>query len=49
MAEELREPRIAFLATDTVEQVELTRPWDAVWDAGGETELISLRTGASKR
>jgi len=37
--------RIAFLATDGVEQVELTRPWDAVKAAGGRPELVSLTTG----
>ena len=45
MAEELQGKRIAFLATDGVEQVELTEPWKAVEDAGGEPELISLETG----
>lgn len=38
--------RIAFLATDGVEQVELTRPWAAVKDAGGRPELVSLRSGS---
>ncbi|HYI20356.1 MAG TPA: type 1 glutamine amidotransferase domain-containing protein [Solirubrobacteraceae bacterium] len=36
---------IAFLATDGVEQVELTEPWKAVKDAGGTPELISLEDG----
>ena len=36
---------IAFLATDGVEQVELTEPWKAVEDAGGTPELISLEDG----
>ena len=36
---------IAFLATDGVEQVELTEPWKAVRDAGGTPELISLESG----
>jgi protease I len=36
---------IAFLATDGVEQVELTTPWEAVRDAGGTPELISLEDG----
>jgi protease I len=36
---------IAFLATDGVEQVELTEPWKAVKDAGGTPELISLEYG----
>jgi deglycase len=37
--------RIAFLATDGVEQVELDRPWEAVADAGGAPELVSLQSG----
>jgi protease I len=36
---------IAFLATDGVEQVELTEPWKAVKDAGATPELISLEGG----
>jgi protease I len=42
---ELQGKRIAFLATDMVEQVELTEPWKAVEDAGGTPELISLQPG----
>jgi protease I len=45
MANELKGKRIAFLATDGVEQVELTEPWKAVENAGGEPELISLEKG----
>jgi protease I len=37
--------RIAFLATDMVEQVELTEPWKAVEQAGGKPELVSLDEG----
>jgi protease I len=37
--------RIAFLATDMVEQVELTEPWQAVDQAGGTPELVSLSEG----
>jgi hypothetical protein len=36
---------IAFLATDGVEQVELTDPWQAVKDAGATPELISIKSG----
>ena len=36
---------IAFIATDMVEEVELTEPWKAVEAAGGTPELISLKTG----
>ena len=42
---ELDGKRIAFLATDGVEQVELTEPWKAVEQAGGKPELISLEEG----
>jgi protease I len=37
--------KIAFLATDMVEQVELTEPWKAVERAGGTPELVSLEPG----
>jgi protease I len=37
--------KIAFLATDGVEQVELTEPLEAVRDAGAEVDLISLKKG----
>jgi deglycase len=37
--------RIAFLATDGVEQIELTEPMKAVRDAGAEIDLISLKKG----
>ena len=42
---ELNGKRIAFLATDMVEQVELTEPWRAVEQAGATPELISLEEG----
>jgi protease I len=45
VANELQGKRIAFLATDMVEQVELTEPWKAVKEAGGQPELISLEEG----
>ena len=45
MAEELQGKRVAFLATDMVEQVELTEPWKAVEQAGGTPELVSLDEG----
>jgi protease I len=42
MADEINGKRIAFLiANEGVEQVELTRPWEAVQDAGGAPELIT--------
>ena len=42
---QLNGKRIAFLATDMVEQVELTEPWKAVEQAGGQPELVSLEQG----
>ena len=41
----LQDKRIAFLATEGVEQVELTEPWKAVEEAGGTPELVSLEPG----
>jgi protease I len=43
--ESIEGKRIAFLATDGVEQVELTDPWKAVEDAGGTPELVSIKSG----
>ncbi|MFF3397920.1 type 1 glutamine amidotransferase domain-containing protein [Streptomyces sp. NPDC002659] len=38
--------RVAFLmAPQGVEQIELTEPWRAVVDAGGEPELLSTKPG----
>jgi protease I len=37
--------RIAFLATDGVEQIELTEPLEAVKAEGADVDLISLKTG----
>ena len=46
MAHELTGKRIAFLtANEGVEQVELTRPWEAVQEAGGEPVLLAPETG----
>jgi protease I len=45
MADKLQGKRVAFLATDMVEQVELTEPWKAVEDAGATPELVSLKEG----
>jgi protease I len=45
MANELRGKKIAFLATDGVEQIELVEPWKAVEAAGGEPELLSIQPG----
>jgi protease I len=45
MASELEGKKIAIIATDGVEQVELEDPRQAVEDAGAESELISLEEG----
>jgi protease I len=46
MAEQkLHGKTIAFIATDMVEEVELTQPWQAVKDAGGKPELLSIKSG----
>mgnify|MGYP002621631933 CR=1 FL=1 len=36
---------IAFLATNGFEQVELTKPWGAIQDAGADVELVSIKPG----
>jgi protease I len=46
MAGELNGVRVAVLATDGVEQVELERPWQALEEAGAEPELVSLESGS---
>jgi protease I len=38
--------KVAFLATDMVEQVELTEPWAAVEMEGWTPELVSLEKGS---
>jgi protease I len=45
VANKLQGKRVAFLATDMAEQVELTEPWKAVEDEGAKPELVSLREG----
>jgi protease I len=40
------EPKVAFLvAHEGTEQVELTDPWEAVYEAGGTPALVSTRPG----
>ena len=43
--QKLQGKKIAFIATDMVEEVELTKPWQAVQEAGGQPELVSIETG----
>jgi protease I len=45
MAKEVKGKKIAFLAADMVEQVELAEPWKALEQAGAELELISIKDG----
>jgi protease I len=46
MAGELDGMRVAVLAADGVEQVELERPWQTLEEAGAEPELVSLQEGS---
>lgn len=45
MANELDGMKVAILAADGVEQVELEQPKKAIEDAGGMTELVSVNSG----
>jgi len=45
MSHQLNGKRIAFLATDGVEQSELVRPWQTLQQAGAKVELVSLEEG----
>lgn len=45
MSDELKGKKIAIIAADGVEQVELEDPRQAVEDAGAETELLSIEEG----
>jgi protease I len=49
MSEELNGKRIAFVvANEGIEQVELTRPWQAVEEAGGEPVLLAPESGQAQ-
>jgi protease I len=45
MANELKGKRVAIVATDMVEQVELLEPRKALDEAGAQTDLISIEPG----
>ncbi len=45
MPTHLKGRKVAFLATDGVEQMELTAPWNALKQAGAEVKLISDKPG----
>jgi protease I len=45
MPSQLKGRKVAFLATDGVEEVELTAPWNALKQAGAEVILVSDKPG----
>jgi protease I len=45
MTAQLTGKKVAFIATDGVEQAELDEPWRAVQEAGAQPELLSLKPG----
>ena len=45
MPEPLKGRKVAFIATDGVEQVEFTAPWNALRQAGADVTLLSDKTG----
>jgi len=45
MAGDLTGRKVAVLATDGVEQVELTAPWQALKEARADVRLVSIRSG----
>ena len=45
MTASIKGKRVAFLATDGVEEVEYTEPRKAVEQAGGTAELVSVKAG----
>jgi protease I len=45
MPDQLKGRKVAFLATDGVEEVELTAPWNALSQAGAEVRLVSDKSG----
>jgi protease I len=49
VASELHNRRVAFMiANEGVEQIELTKPWEAVRGAGGTPELLAPRPGMAQ-
>lgn len=46
MATPLRDKKVAFLAADGVEAIEYIRPREAVENAGGTVDLISIKEGS---
>ena len=49
MTDALKDIRVAFLvANEGIEQVELTKPWEAVKEAGGRPELVATKAGKAQ-
>lgn len=46
MAQELNQKKVAILATDGVEQIELTQPKQALEEAGAQTQVIAPKNGS---
>ena len=46
MQADLKGRKVAILATDGVEQIEMTEPWKALESAGAEVHLVSLEAGS---
>jgi protease I len=45
MSTTLQNKKVAILAADGFEQVELQGPWDALKEAGAEVSIVSLKSG----
>ncbi|MEO8045430.1 MAG: type 1 glutamine amidotransferase domain-containing protein [Spartobacteria bacterium] len=45
MAEKLSGKKVAILVTDGFEQVEMTKPREALDEAGAETKIVSIKSG----
>ncbi len=45
MAGKLDGKKVAILVADGFEQVEMTKPRDALEEAGAETKIVSLKSG----
>lgn len=48
MANELNGKKVAILVADGFEQVEMTKPREALKEAGAETKIVSLKSGKVK-
>ena len=46
MVGDLTGRKVAVLATDGVEQVELTAPWNALKEARADTSIVSIKKGS---